>query len=183
MSTSATNIIVSSNTHSSRFWSFINNGELYPLSTFIPVVVSEYVSEVCERSTVTIPVLPTLLYTSAIIVPILLSLFAEIVATSTIMLSVTSVDFSFNFSTTLVVISDMFRRTSVLLCLSVINSNPLNTKDSVKTIAVVVPSPALVAVWSAASFIILTARFSTGSNNSIDRATVTPSLVTVIPRK
>ena len=54
------------------------------------------------------------------------------------------------------------------------------TNASVNTMAVVVPSPARVAVLSAACFIILTARFSTGSRSSMDLATVTPSLVTVI---
>ena len=58
---------------------------------------------------------------------------------------------------------------------------PAFTKASVNTIAVVVPSPARVAVRSAASRIIRTARFSTGSIRAIDLATVTPSLVTVMP--
>ena len=61
-------------------------------------------------------------------------------------------------------------------------SIPLSTIASVSTIAVVVPSPAEVAVLSAASFTIVTAKFSTGSCRLIDLATVTPSLVTVIPR-
>ena len=61
-------------------------------------------------------------------------------------------------------------------------SKSCETKDSVNTIDDVVPSPATVAVRSAASFIILTARFSTGSIRSTDFATVTPSFVTVIPR-
>ena len=71
--------------------------------------------------------------------------------------------------------------TSVVLYLSEIMSTPLFTMASVSTVAVVVPSPELVAVLSAASLTIFTARFSTGSNNEIDFATVTPSFVTVIP--
>ena len=58
---------------------------------------------------------------------------------------------------------------------------PCSTKASVNTMAVVVPSPASEAVRSEASFIMRTAKFSTGSTKSTALATVTPSLVTVIP--
>ena len=75
----------------------------------------------------------------------------------------------------------MFLIISVVLCSGFINSCPAFTIASVKTIAVVVPSPAVLAVLSAASFIIWTARFSIGSSNIIARATVTPSFVIVIP--
>ena len=64
---------------------------------------------------------------------------------------------------------------------SSIKASPCFTNASVRTVAVVVPSPAEVAVLSAACFIIRTARFSTGSNKSTAFATVTPSLVTVNP--
>ena len=109
------------------------------------------------------------------------SLFAEMVAISDNIDLLTLRLWLFSFSTTLSVISTILRNTSVLLCSEPIISSPAFTNASVRTMAVVVPSPALVAVLSAASRIILTARFSTGSIRSIAFATVTPSFVTVIP--
>ena len=115
--------------------------------------------------------------------PMFESLFADIVATLARVLSVTGL---LIFLRPLTICSVPFTsslRTDVLLCLSVIISSPLRTKALDNTIAVVVPSPADIAVFSAASFTILTAKFSTGSSKLIDLATVTPSLVTVIPDK
>ena len=159
----------------------MNSGLVYPLSIFSPCVVSAYVSLVWLRSTVTMPVLPTALYTSAIIFPVSRSLLALIVATSSSMFVLTLLAFFFNPSITCPLNSPMCLNTSVRLMSSLMCSNPPNTNPSVNTMAVVVPSPAEVAVLSAASFIILTARFSTGSIKSTDLATVTPSFVTVIP--
>ena len=127
------------------------------------------------------PVLPTSLYTSAMIRPISLSLFELIEATSSSIALLTFFAFLLNLSTTLLLMSTMCLSTSVLFMSSLMCSSPPNTNASVNTMAVVVPSPAAVAVLSAASFIIRTARFSLGSIRSIDFATVTPSFVTVMP--
>ena len=56
--------------------------------------------------------------------------------------------------------------------------NPSFTIACAKTVAVVVPSPAKSLVLEATSFTICAPIFSSGSNNSISFATVTPSLVT-----
>ena len=54
---------------------------------------------------------------------------------------------------------------------------------SARTVAVVVPSPASLTVFLAASFIKVAPMFSTGSNKTTDSATVTPSFViTGLPR-
>ena len=50
---------------------------------------------------------------------------------------------------------------------------------SARTVAVVVPSPAMSLVLVATSLTILAPMFSYGSSSSISLATVTPSLVTV----
>ena len=181
ISASETRICTSSMIHSSFFWSLINRGDEYPLSIFNPFVVSNPVSAPWAFSTVTIPFLPTLLYVSAIIFPTSPSLLADIVATSCSFLSVTLRALFFKFLTTSSVIETISRRTCVLLSPSFSSLSPFLTMASVSTIAVVVPSPALAAVREAASLIICTARFSTGSSSCIDLATVTPSFVTVIP--
>ena len=115
------------------------------------------------------------------ILPISLSLLDEILATSSSIALLTFFAFLLSLSTTLLLMSTICLNTSVRFISSLMCSRPPNTNASVKTIAVVVPSPAAVAVLSAASFIIRTARFSDGSIRSIAFATVTPSLVTVIP--
>ena len=167
--------------HSSFLWLLTNIFDVYPLSILIPLVTLVYVSDVCESSMVTIPSLPTCSYVLAIILPSSESLFADIDATFFNVLPLTFLDLFSNLPTITSVMSFMCLITSVTLCLSFNSSCPCNTIASVNTTLVVVPSPALVAVLSAASFIILTARFSTGSSRKIDFATVTPSLVTVIP--
>ena len=111
--------------------------------------------------------------------PILWSLFDDIVATSFNRPFVTAFDIFFNDATTLAHSICIWRSTSVLSFLMC--NIPASTNALVNTIDVVVPSPAVVAVLSAASRIIRTARFSVGSTSPIDFATVTPSLVTVIP--
>ena len=167
--------------YSSRSWLLMKYGLRYPRCTRSPSVAVEYVSDVWECSTVTIPFLPTALYVSAITLPVDWSLLAEMVATSSSIAGVTFFALDFSRSTTWLEMSVMLRSTSMLLCSALICLRPASIKASVSTIAVVVPSPALVAVRSAASFMILTARFSTGSNKSTALATVTPSLVTVMP--
>ena len=77
----------------------------------------------------------------------------------------------------------MYLITSVTLCSFLSSLSPALTIASVKTIAVVVPSPADCAVLRAASFIICIAKFSIGLLRDIELATVTPSFVIVIPDK
>ena len=145
------------------------------------MVVSKYVDELKDFSTVTMPSLPTLLYTSDIIPPTCLSLLADITATSRIFRLFNFLDFFFRVLTVEVVKSTRCLSTSVRFVSFANKLVPAFTRASVSTIAVVVPSPANEAVRSAASFIMRTARFSVGSIRLIDLATVTPSLVTVIP--
>ena len=59
----------------------IKYGDKYPLSNCIPSTISRIVSAVADSSTVTTPSLPTAFIASAIILPIVSSLLAEIVAT------------------------------------------------------------------------------------------------------
>ena len=181
ISASETRICTSSMTHSSFLWLFINSGDEYPLSIFRPLVVSKLVSAPWAFSTVTIPFFPTAKYVLAIISPVWVSLLEDIVATSSSFLSDTLRDRFFKFFTTPSVSETISRRTCVLLSAYSSSSIPFFTSASVRTIAVVVPSPALAAVRDAASLSICTARFSTGSKSCMDLATVTPSLVTVIP--
>ena len=112
-----------------------------------------------------------------------LSLLAEIVATSVSIAFVNFLPLCFNFSTTKSLTSTKLRSSSVRFSdgFAFKWSKPLRIKDSVSTMLVVVPSPASVAVRSAACLTIFTAKFSIGSIKSIDLATVTPSLVTVRP--
>ena len=169
--------------HSSFFWSLMNSGVKYPRSIFNPSVVSAYVSVLWLLSTVTIPFFPTSLYTPAMMPPMFLSLFAEMVATSASMVFVNFLPLLFNFSTTNSLTSTKLRSSSVRFNEGLASnwSKPLRIKASVRTMLVVVPSPASVAVRSEACLIIFTAKFSIGSIKSIDLATVTPSLVTVSP--
>ena len=109
-------------------------------------------------------------------------MFADIVATSNNLFLLTFLESISNFLFTSFDLDSMCFTTSMvlLLCFS-INSVPLFIKHSVKTIAVVVPSPAVFAVLLAASFIICIERFSIGLSKNTLLATVTPSFVIVIP--
>ena len=109
------------------------------------------------------------------------SLLAEMAATSLILRAPTLRERFSREPTTSFAMRCTCRMTSVPFTSGVMSDIPRTAMASVSTMAVVVPSPALVAVLSAASFIIRTARFSTGSIRSMLLATVTPSLVTVIP--
>ena len=53
------------------------------------------------------------------------------------------------------------------------------SRECARTVAVVVPSPASLTVFLAASFISVAPKFSTGLINITDSATVTPSLVII----
>ena len=67
--------------NSACIFSFVTKyGDRYPLSNYIPSTISNVVSAVLPSSTVMTPSLPTRSMAAAIISPIALSLFAEIVA-------------------------------------------------------------------------------------------------------
>ena len=130
-------------------------------------------------STVITPSLPTRFIASAINPPIVLSLFAEMVATCIIfLLSLPTVSLCFlKFSTTAVTALSIPRFKSIGLAPAVTFFKPSRTMAWAKTVAVVVPSPATSAVLLATSFTICAPMFSMGSSSSISFATVTPSLV------
>ena len=74
----------SSNSVDMFCWLVAKYGDKYPLSNCIPSTTSNSLSKDCPSSTVITPSLPTLLIASAIIEPIFLSEFAEIVPTCSI---------------------------------------------------------------------------------------------------
>src|SRR3989441_3768179 len=144
----------------------------------MPSTTSSCVSRPFASSTVMTPSLPTLPIASAMISPMVESLFAEIVPTCAISFcSLVGLDIDLSSPTTTPTALSMPR-------LSVIGSWPAATilSPSVKmarasTVAVVVPSPATSEVFDATSFTICAPMFSNLSSSSISFATVTPSLV------
>ena len=167
-----------SSTHSSFFSSVTKNLLDQPRSTFMPWMISEYVTGVFEFSTVTTR---TWSYTSAIILPNSGSLFAEIVATSTRSVPFTGLAFFAKKEIESSKILLMCRMTFVLFIPGSIYLSAASRMAFVNTIDVVVPSPAATAVFLAASFTMLTARFSTGSYRLMFFAIDTPSLVITTP--
>src|SRR5207253_6968563 len=146
----------------------------------MPSTTSSWVSRPLASSTVMTPSLPTLLIASAMISPMVESLFAEIVPTCAISFcSLVGLESALSSLTMAPTALSMPR-------LRVIGSWPAATilRPSVKmarasTVAVVVPSPATSEVFDATSFTICAPMFSNLSLSSISFATVTPSLVTV----
>src|SRR2546426_5130486 len=145
----------------------------------MPSTTSSCVSRPFASSTVMTPSLPTLPIASAMISPMVESLFAEIVPTCAISFcSLVGLDIDLSSPTTTPTALSMPR-------LSVIGSWPAATSLSpsvkmarARTVAVVVPSPATSEVLEATSFTIWAPMFSNLSASSISFATVTPSLVT-----
>src|SRR5579862_2810605 len=146
----------------------------------MPSTTSSWVSRPRASSTVMTPSLPTFSIASAMMSPMVESLFAEIVPTCAISLrSLVGLDRFFSSA----VIASTAR---LIPRLSDIGSCPAATilMPSVKiwrasTVAVVVPSPATSEVLDATSLTICAPIFSNLSSSSISLATVTPSLVTV----
>src|SRR5438132_11508695 len=144
----------------------------------MPSTTSSCVSRPFASSTVMTPSLPTLPIASAMISPMVESLFAEIVPTCAISFcSLVGLDIDLSSPTPPPTPLSMPR-------LRVIGSWPAATilSPSVKmararTVAVVVPSPATSEVFDATSFTICAPMFSNLSSSSISFATVTPSLV------
>ena len=147
-----------------------------PFSYCNPSINSAVVSDNSVVSIITTPVSSTDLKAFAIVVPSFISLLVDILATWSIISPVTS--------------TEAFSKCCTTFCtaLSIPSFNPLAPNsfnlgyasfkiECASTVAVVVPSPASLTVFLAASFKSVAPIFSIGSNNTIESATVTPSFV------
>src|SRR5215475_2161118 len=144
----------------------------------MPSTISTSVSSAFASSTVITPSLPTFCIACAIIWPILLSPFDEMVPTWA-----TSADeptflarFSMSLTTAPTAMS-MPRLRSIGFMPAATDLAPSRTIAAASTVAVVVPSPAASAALEATSRTIWAPMFSNLSSSSISLATVTPSLV------
>src|ERR1700722_15411179 len=151
---------------------------MYPRSNCMPSTTSSSVSRLFASSTVITPSLPTFCIASAIILPIEVSPFDEIVPTwATSAESFTFfADFSIAFTASVTAISTP-RLRSIGFMPAATYFAPSRTIAWAKTVAVVVPSPALSLVFEATSRTIWAPMFSNLSSSSISLATATPSLV------
>src|ERR1700677_3186747 len=144
----------------------------------MPSTTSSSVSRLLASSTVITPSLPTFCIASAIILPIDLSPFEEIVPTCAI--SAESLIF-FERSAMSLTAAMTARSTPRLRSIGFMPAAtalaPSLTIEWARTVAVVVPSPAVSLVFEATSRTIWAPMFSNLSSSSISLATVTPSLV------
>src|SRR6516162_2527741 len=146
----------------------------------MPSTMSFVVSIERASSTVIVPSLPTLSMHSAMILPISVSPFAEIVATCSIsLLSFTSLLSFLSSPTTDSTALSMPRLMYIGDEPAVTLFRPSLKMASASTVAVVVPSPATSDVLDATSRTICAPMFWYGSSSSISLATLTPSFVTV----
>src|SRR5579859_2086412 len=143
----------------------------------MPSTTSSVVSMVRDSSTVMTPSLPTFFIASAMMPPICLSLFAEMVPTWAIMSPLTSRESLLISSTATSTARSMPRLRAVGLAPAATVFTPSRKIACASTVAVVVPSPATSLVLEATSRTICAPIFSSGSRSSISLATVTPSLV------
>ena len=146
---------------------------------------------VFDSSTVITPSLPTFFMASAMILPMVSSLFAEMVPTCAIMSPVTGLENWLSAPSPLRTPSASAVPTTATTAFSIprlraIGFAPAATVFTpsrkiacAKTVAVVVPSPATSEVLEATSRTICAPMFSCASFSSISFATVTPSLVMV----
>src|SRR3954463_15036420 len=144
----------------------------------MPSTTSSSVSRLFASSTVITPSLPTFSIARAIISPISRSPFAEMVptwATSDDLL-IFSVRFCRSATTASTALS-MPRFRSIGFMPAATAFAPSRTMACARTVAVVVPSPAVSLVLTATSRTICAPMFSNLSESSISLATVTPSLV------
>ena len=157
-------------------------GERYPRSNCMPSTTSSSSSKDLPSSTVITPSLPTFSIASAMRLPILSSLFAEIEPTWAISLVVVQGLLIF-LSSSMAALTALSipRLRSIGLWPATTYFIPSRTIDWAKTVAVVVPSPAMSAVFEATSLTIWAPMFWSLSFSSISFATVTPSLVIVGP--
>src|SRR6266545_3671618 len=146
----------------------------------MPSTTSRVVSMALASSTVMTPSLPTFCIASAISSPTARSLLAAIVATWAISFrSLVALDIFFSAATTCSTAPSMPRLRAIGLAPAVTFLSPSRTIAWARTVAVVVPSPAMSEVLAATSLIICAPMFSNGSFSSSSFATVTPSLVSV----
>src|SRR5579859_2904571 len=144
----------------------------------MPSTTSSSVSMPLASSTVMTPSLPTFCMAEAIISPISVSPLAEIVPTCAV--SAWVVTFLLRFfssSTRAMTALSTPRFTSIGFMPADTALPPSLTMERARTIAVVVPSPAMSLVFEATSRTICAPMFSNLSESSISLATVTPSLV------
>src|SRR6478752_1585226 len=146
----------------------------------MPSTTSRVVSIPLASSTVTTPSLPTFSMASAMRLPTVASLLAAMVATCAIsFLSFVDFDIFWSSWTTFSTARSMPRCSAVGFAPAVTFLRPARKMAWARTVAVVVPSPAISEVLVATSFTIWAPIFSIGSLSSTSLATVTPSLVTV----
>ncbi len=145
----------------------------------MPSTTSRTVSIVRDSSTVMTPSLPTFSMASAMILPMVSSLLAEMVPTWAIILPFTGLLSFFSSSTTIATADSMPSFSCIGLAPAVTLRMPSRKMAWASTVAVVVPSPATSEVLLATSRTMRAPRFSIGSLRSISLATVTPSLVMV----
>ena len=144
----------------------------------MPSTTSSSVSSDLASSTVITPSLPTFAIACAIIWPMSLSPFAEIVPTWPISsLDLTFFDRFLRSATTAATAFSTPRFRSIGFMPAATDFEPSRTIEAARTVAVVVPSPAASLVFEATSRTICAPMFSNLSASSISFATVTPSLV------
>src|ERR1700678_3833310 len=144
----------------------------------MPSTISTSVSSDFASSTVMTPSLPTFCIAWAIILPILLSPFDEIVPTCATSAEDSTFLARFSMSRmTAATAMSMPRLRSIGFMPAATDLAPSRMIDWASTVAVVVPSPALSLVFWATSRTIWAPMFSNLSSSSISFATVTPSLV------
>src|SRR5262245_20953680 len=146
----------------------------------MPSPTSSCVSRPFASSTVITPSLPTFSIASAIMSPIVRSPFAETAPTCEISSRpLVSFDIFLRSSTTAATARSTPRLRLIGWWPAATSFAPSMKIARVRTVAVVVPSPATSEVFEATSFTIWAPMFSNLSASSISLATVTPSLVTV----
>ncbi len=146
----------------------------------MPSTTSSSFSRPDPSSTVMTPSLPTLLMASAMMSPIAESSFAEIVPTCAMdFWSSQGLELFSSSLTTAMTALSIPRFKSIGFMPAATDFRPSVTIDWAKTVAVVVPSPAMSEVFEATSFSICTPIFSNLSFTSTSLATETPSFVTV----
>src|SRR2546427_515700 len=139
----------------------------------MPSTTSSVVSIVRDSSTVMTPSLPTFFIASAMMLPICLSLFAEMVPTWAIISPLTSRESFLISSTATSTALSMPRLSAMGLAPAATVLTPSRKMACARTVAVVVPSPATSEVLDATSRTICAPMFSSGSFNSISLDGVT----------
>src|SRR6478672_5852728 len=144
----------------------------------MPSTTSSSNSRPLASSTVITPSLPTFSIASAIFSPTSRSPLAEMIPTWAISFeSETSFERDLRSATTAVTAFSMPRLRSIGFMPAATDFMPSRTIACARTVAVVVPSPAMSLVFDATSRTICAPMFSNLSLSSISLATVTPSLV------